>query len=262
MDIVLTILAGATVGLAIGITGVGGGSLMTPILLLFGFPLHVAVGTDLLYAAVTKSGGAVLHARQQSIEWPLVLLLAAGSVPAALLTILALNLLFDSPDQYSQLITTTLGIMLIATAVILAFRVAFLRNRPIASTSNEWAGQSRRSSNVITFFMGIGLGITVTLSSVGAAAVATAVLLLLYPRLSALHIVGTNMVHAVPLTLVAGLGHLYLGNVDLFLLFCLLTGSLPAIYVGTKFAALMPDNILQPTLAAVLLAVGVRYTFF
>jgi uncharacterized membrane protein YfcA len=262
VDIVLTIFAGATVGLAIGITGVGGGSLMTPILLLFGFPLHVAVGTDLLYAAVTKSGGAVLHARQQSIEWPLVFLLAAGSVPAAFLTILALNLLFDSPDQYRQLITTTLGVMLIVTAVILAFRAAFLRNRPNASTSSEWGDQSNRSSNVLTFLMGIGLGVTVTLSSVGAAAVATAVLLLLYPRLSALHIVGTNMVHAVPLTLVAGLGHLYLGNVDLFLLFCLLTGSLPAIYVGTKIGAFMPDNILQPTLAVVLLAVGVRYTFF
>jgi uncharacterized membrane protein YfcA len=262
VDIVLTIFAGAFVGLAIGITGVGGGSLMTPILLLFGVPLHVAVGTDLLYAAVTKSGGAVLHARQRSIEWPLVLLLTAGSVPAALLTILALNLLFDSPDQYSPLITTALGIMLMATAAILAFRASFVRNQPVASTSGEWSDHSKPGSKILTFLMGIGLGVTVTLSSVGAAAVATAVLLLLYPRLSALQIVGTNMVHAVPLTLVAGLGHFYLGNVDLFLLLCLLIGSMPAIYVGTRIAAFMPDNILQPTLAVVLLVVGVRYTFF
>lgn len=262
MDIVLTIFAGASVGLAIGITGVGGGSLMTPILLLFGFPLHIAVGTDLLYAAVTKSGGAVLHARQQSIEWRLVLLLAAGSVPAALLTILALGLLFDSPEQYRQLITTTLGIMLIVTATILAFRVSFLRNRPVTTTCSDLKVQSNPTSDVLTFLMGIGLGVTVTLSSVGAAAIATAVLLLLYPRLSALQIVGTNMVHAVPLTLVAGLGHFYLGNVDLFLLLCLLVGSLPAIYVGTKVAVFMPDKILQPMLAVVLLAVGIRYTFF
>ena len=261
MDIVLTIFAGATVGLAIGITGVGGGSLMTPILLLFGFPLHIAVGTDLLYAAVTKAGGSVVHARQQSIDWKLVFILASGSVPASLLTILALNYLFSSADEYSQIITSTLGIMLIITALILAFRAPLIKRRPpiSAAVTNQ---APNRKNDIMTFLMGVGLGVTVTLSSVGAAAIATAALLLLYPRMSALHVIGTNMVHAVPLTLVAGLGHFYLGNVDLFLLFCLLVGSLPAIFIGTKLAAYIPDKLLQPVLALVLFGVGVRYTFF
>ncbi len=262
MDIVLTILAGATVGLAIGITGVGGGSLMTPILLLFGFPLNIAVGTDLLYAALTKSGGALLHARQNSVDWHIVYLLAAGSIPASLLTVLGLNMLFDSPGQYQQLITTTLGTMLIVTALILAFQMSFVRNRFARTTNVEDAQKPGHHRSLLTLLLGVGLGITVTLSSVGAAAVATAVLLLIYPRLSALEVIGTNMVHAVPLTLVAGLGHFYLGNVDLFLLSCLLVGSLPAIYIGTKIATYMPDRILHPTLAIVLFVIGVRYTFF
>ena len=260
MDLFIYIFAGASVGLAIGITGVGGGSLMTPLLLLFGFPLHIAVGTDLMYAAFTKAGGAVIHSKQQSVEWQLVKLLALGSLPAALCTIVLLDTLFVSPDQYGPLITTALGFMLILTSAAL---VARKRINSIASREGaalqRWV---RRHGATITFVMGIFLGILVTLSSVGAAAIATAILAIVYPHLTALKILATNIAHAVPLTLVAGLGHIYLGNVDYLLLLALLAGSLPAIYFGTRAVGVMPDRILRPILASALLTVGIKFAFF
>ncbi len=260
MDLFLYIFAGAGVGLAIGITGVGGGSLMTPLLLLFGFPLHIAVGTDLMYATVTKAGGAILHNRRQSVEWQLVSLLAMGSLPAAVCTILLLDALFDSPDQYGPLITTALGFMLILTSAALIGR-----KRISAIGSDESATLSRwitRHGSPMTFAMGILLGILVTLSSVGAAAIATAILAIVYPHLTALKIVATNIAHAVPLTLVAGLGHIYLGNIDYLLLLALLAGSLPSIYLGTRVAVAMPDKILHPIIACALFIVGIKFAFF
>lgn len=256
MEFVLYIMAGAAVGLAVGITGVGGGSLMTPLLLAFGFPLHIAVGTDLMYATITKAGGVHSYSRQRNIRWDLVGLLAAGSLPMAALTILALKYLFDQPTDYAPVITTALGLMLILTSLVLFF----------SAKLREAAHGIRRIGAghvpMITVFMGAGLGVFVTLSSVGAGAIGTAILMVLYPRLTGVHIVGTDLGHAVPLTLVAGLGHLYLGNVDFVLLGSLLIGSLPAIHFGSHMARYIPDRILRSVLAVTLLGVGLKYAFF
>lgn len=233
---------------------------MTPLLLLFGFPLHIAVGTDLMYATLTKAGGAIIHNRRGSVQWQIVLLLSLGSLPAAVVTILLLDTLFDSPAQYGSLITTAVGFMLMLTSIVLIFRkrIYALGDRQ-GATRQRWI---QNHSSHITLVMGFFLGVLVTLSSVGAAAIATAVLAVVYPRMTALKIVATNICHAVPLTLVAGLGHVYLGNVDYFLLLALLAGSLPAIHFGTRIAIFLPDKVLQPILASTLLMIGIKFTFF
>jgi len=261
MDILFYIIAGAAVGFAVGLTGVGGGSLMTPILLLFGFPPQIAVGTDLLYASITKSGGVFLHKRQGTIRWKIVITLFCGSIPASLVTVYFLNSIFTDSAQYGEILTTSLGFMLILTALVLLFK-SQLVNRSKAKDDSEALKTVQKHATAITWVMGVALGVLVTLSSVGAGAFGAAVLLIIYPRMSAISIIGTDLAHAVPLTLVAGLGHLYLGNVDFYLLGSLLIGSLPAIYVGTKLGTRMPENLMQPILASTLLALGVKYAFF
>lgn len=260
MDIILYILAGASVGLAVGITGVGGGSLMTPLLLLFGFPAHIAIGTDLMYAAVTKGGGVVLHKKNNTIRLRIVGLLAAGSIPASLITIYILKNHFTSPEYYTRILTNSLGVMLIITALVVMFKQKLQENAE--KQPGRWQVWATRHAAPMTVMMGIVLGCFVTLSSVGAGAFGAAILLLLYPLLPSIHVIGTDIAHAVPLTLIAGIGHIYLGNVDFALLGCLLIGSLPAIYIGTKLGAKLPENIIRPLLAAVLLVLGVKYAFF
>jgi len=261
LDFLLYILSGAFVGLVVGLTGVGGGSLMTPLLILFGIPYNVAIGTDLLYAAVTKSSGVLAHGRQNSVQWRLVGYLAAGSIPASIITVILLDQVFPNADEYKEILTTSLGIMLIFTAVVILFK-RFLRDssdRPHGPIGSFFQVNATK----VTFIAGIFLGVFVTLSSVGAGAFCAALLMTLYPRLPALHIVGTDIAHAVPLTLIAGLSHLFLlGNVDLVLLVSLLIGSLPAIHVGTKLAAKIPSQVLQPILAFLLLGIGLKFTMF
>ncbi|MCL6414599.1 sulfite exporter TauE/SafE family protein [Aestuariirhabdus sp. Z084] len=259
MDILAYILAGAAVGLAVGITGVGGGSLMTPLLLLFGFPPHIAIGTDLMYASLTKASGVAMHQRRGNIDWSKVLLLASGSIPAAAITVFVLFVFFPDSSSYGHVLTSSLGVMLILTAIVLLFKKQLLK---FHENSEGEAGFLQRHSKFMTWTMGLFLGTFVTLSSVGAGAFGTAVLMVLYPALASVRIVGTDLAHAVPLTLVAGLGHLLLGNVDFYLLGCLLTGSLPAIYVGTRLGSRLPDKVLHPILASTLLALGLKYAFF
>lgn len=256
MDFLGYILAGAIVGLAVGMTGVGGGSLMTPLLLAFGFPLHIAVGTDLLFAAITKSGGAFVHTVQKTVRWNLVLLLAMGSIPGVALTILFLRYVFESPEQYAGIITTTLGITLILTSAAIIFRGR------LAEAAAGTAKPSGSSLLRMTPILGLVLGILVTLSSVGAGAIATAMLMIIYPRLKGINIVGTDIAHAVPLTLFAGLGHLYLGNVDFLLLLALLIGSLPAVSIGSRIGKHIPDRFMRPLLATMLCGVGIKFAFF
>jgi len=255
MDLILFILAGAGVGLAIGITGVGGGSLMTPLLILFGIPYHVAIGTDLLYAAFTKMGGALSHHRQRNIDWVLVRRLAAGSIPAAIATTFLLNFVFKSVSNYGPILTSSLGVMLILTSAVLLFkrRIETIKQADPVGSHAGW----------ITVVSGVVLGVLVTLSSVGAGAFCAALLLVLYPHLPAMRVVGTDIAHAVPLTLVAGLGHwLFLGNVDWSLLACLLLGSLPAVHLGAKLGSRIPQRVLQPALATLLMGLGVKFAFF
>ncbi|WP_439135295.1 sulfite exporter TauE/SafE family protein [Pseudomaricurvus sp.] len=258
MEILLYIFAGAAVGLAVGVTGVGGGSLMTPLLILFGFPYNVAIGTDLLYASITKAGGVISHQREKNIDWSIVMALGAGSLPAAIVTTLLLRTVFGHADQYKDLLTTSLGIMLLITSLVLLFKSRIKSKEPSAPA--KWL---QRHAKPVTVIMGVFLGVFVTLSSVGAGAIGTAILMVLYPMLKAREIVGTDIAHAVPLTLIAGLGHLiFLGNVDFVLLACLLMGSLPAVSLGTKVGARLPNHVLQPILAIILMGLGIKFAVF
>ncbi len=227
---------------------------MTPLLLLFGFPTHIAIGTDLLYAALTKVSGVWVHHQQKSVNWQLVKLLCLGSIPATLATVFLLKYLFTGSDHYSPILTTCLGFMLTLTALVLIFsnKLSKLQfyNRKILSGNRL---------KYFTVLMGMVLGVLVTLSSVGAGALGTAILLLIYPTLVPVRVVGTELAHAVPLTLVAGLGHTLLGNVDFNLLGSLMIGSVPAIYFGTKIGKYLPEKVMRMILAIILLVLGIHY---
>ena len=257
MDILLYIVAGAAVGFIVGITGIGGGALMTPLLLLFGFPPNIAVGTDLMYASITKASGVYSHHKQKHVEWKLVKLLALGSIPAALITGYSLQNLFADSEGYEALIKNSLGFMLLLTAFVVIFRKQIQR-----FTIRSQSASNEKLRDFLTVAMGIVLGVLVTLTSVGAGAIGTAVLMLLYPALRSSHIVGTDIAHAVPLTAAAGLVHMSLGNVDFGLLFALLVGSIPAIQLGSKVSHHLPDGVLKPLLASILFFLGAKYAFF
>ncbi|MDO7635711.1 MAG: sulfite exporter TauE/SafE family protein [Porticoccaceae bacterium] len=258
MEILFLVLTGGLIGLIVGITGVGGGALMTPALLLFGFPAHIAIGTDLWFAALTKTGGLVSHHRQGHVNWTIVRNLALGSLPAAIVTGIFLSSWTDSPENYAPLLKSALGFMLILTSIALLFRtrISALYSRR-QNTAADAAGGSWRLIGV-----GIVLGIFVTLSSVGAGAIGTAVLMIMFPYLAPKNIVGTDIAHAVPLTFIAGLVHLRLGNVDFVLLACLLAGSLPAIYLGSALSSRIPSKLMHPILASLLMLLGLKYALF
>lgn len=262
LDLLQYIAAGAGVGLLVGLTGVGGGSLMTPLLILFGVDYKIAIGTDLLYAAMTKVGGVYAHSKQGTIRWRIVLWLGAGSIPAALATAYALSHVAEGGYDYSGVLTTALGFMLIVTSLVIFFRKR-LQHQSHESSKKTASNSNNNKVKFITIFTGLMLGICVTLSSVGAGAFGAAALMMLFPRLSAINIVGTDLAHAVPLTLIAGMGHLLLlGNVDFSLLFALLVGSLPAVQLGTRIGARMPNHVLQPILATILLGLGFKFLLF
>jgi len=229
---------------------------MTPLLLAFGFPLHIAVGTDLLYAAITKTGGAITHAVHKNVRWDLVFLLALGSLPASATAIYILANWFETPENYTIVISTVLGLTLILTSFAIIFR----------SSITDWVSRrlniNEKHIRWATPIMGALLGFIVTFSSVGAGAIATALLMIFYPLLRGIKVVGTDIAHAVPLTLFAGLGHLYLGNVDFMLLAALLLGSLPAVHLGARLGQHIPDRLLRPILASMLLSVGIKVAFF
>ncbi len=246
-------LSGLIVGLLVGLTGVGGGSLMTPILvLLFGFKPATAVGTDLLYAAITKSGGSWVHHRHGNIDWRITGRLALGSVPAAALSLFVLAHLGLENHNTARLISGALGVALLLTAGSLLFRQRLLTfaRRYIGQALNE------QQTALLTILVGAIVGTLVAWTSVGAGALGVTALAFLYPRLAARRIVGSDIAHAVPLTLVAGMGHWYLGSVDVPLLLNLLLGSLPGIALGSHFAARVPERRLRSLLAAVLILVG------
>lgn len=248
--------AGLVVGFIVGITGVGGGSLMTPILVL-GFGIHptIAVGTDLLYASITKAGGSIAHARQGTVDWSVAGWLAAGSLPSALATTFLLRRLERFGYDLSGLINTTLGAALVLTALALLVGEWLKRSRGGKSARGALQGRGRAAATVA---VGVVLGALVTISSVGAGALGAAALLFLYRDMPTVRIAGTDIVHAVPLTAVAGLGHASLGHIDYALLASLLMGSLPGIYFGSRIAAGIPERWLRPALATLLILVGGR----
>ena len=250
-------LSGFAVGALVGLTGVGGGSLMTPLLvLLFGIHPATAVGTDLLYAGITKSSGSLVHGFNRTVDWRIAGTLAAGSVPATIVTLLLLAHIGKGSASANGLITTTLGIALIMTAIAILFR-RWLLSYLARYTDNL----SLRQTRGLTVFLGVVLGVLVSISSVGAGAIGVTVLILLYPRMPVVRIVGSDIAHAVPLTLIAGTGHWYMGSVDWALLVSLLIGSLPGIAIASYFAARVPDRMLRPVLASTLALVGAKLSF-
>ncbi|MFT7559071.1 MAG: putative membrane protein YfcA [Flavobacteriales bacterium] len=257
-DLLFYIVCGAGVGLAVGLTGVGGGSLMTPLLIMYGIPTKIAIGTDLLYAAITKSGAVLAHQKQKTIRWDLVALLAAGSIPASIATTLIFRMHVGDGFDYTTSLQKSLGVMLVLTSFVVFFKSRIKGDASVENTHNGWV---RRYSKPITFITGLALGVVVTLSSVGAGAFCAALLLTLYPHLPAMRVVGTDIAHAVPLTLVAGMGHLWNDNIDWTLLAGLLIGSLPAVHFGAKAAVKMPNTVLQPILATLLLVIGLKFAF-
>lgn len=256
------IMAGALVGFCVGLTGVGGGSLMTPLLTMMGVPLHTAIGTDLLYASITKSGGTTVHIIKRNINWPVVLWLSAGSIPAALLTLWALKTFFGDANAYKHILTSALGFMLLLTSCSLIFRKQLQKLHDASPLQNHLRQFIDRHTTACTIIMGLTLGTLVTLSSVGAGAFGAVVLLTLYPRLTTIQIIGTDVAHAVVLTLIAGLGHLQMGNVDSKLLMYLLIGSLPTIVIGTLLSSRMPDAVIRPILGVTLALLSIKFMFF
>jgi uncharacterized membrane protein YfcA len=255
MDLVST-ASGFLVGLLVGATGVGGGSLMTPLLvLLMGVAPATAVGTDLLYASITKMGGAWAHGRRKNIDWRICGLLAAGSLPAAGLMLLVLHSLSVDPDEYARLLKQCLGAALVISAIALLLKDR-LHAWALGRAAKRAASPDR--SPLATVITGAVVGALVTATSVGAGALGVAALLFVYPGLAAVRIVGTDIAHAVPLTLVAGLGHASLGGVDFALLGNLLIGSLPGVYVGSQLSRTLPERWLRVALAAVLILVASR----
>jgi hypothetical protein len=253
------IIAGLTVGFIVGLTGVGGGSLMTPILLWFGIPPTTAVGTDLLYAAFTKMGGVYVHHKKANINWAITAWLSIGSIPAALLTLWILHSIKTDISAINSIIKYSLGWALLFTSVAILFK------KKLLVFSQKHAGDKfhseSKTQNVLTVAIGILLGATVTLTSIGAGALGTVTLFFLYPILATPRLVGTEIAHAVPLTLVAGLGHASLGNLDLGLLGQLLMGSLPGIYIGSMLSGKVPDLLLRNAIAMMLFFVGYNLIF-
>jgi uncharacterized protein len=247
-------LSGLFVGMLVGMTGVGGGSLMTPLLiLLFGVHPETAVGTDLLYASATKGVGTTVHSFARSVDWRVVGRLALGSIPATVVTIFGLSLLGPASPQTSALITGVLGAALALTAFALLFRNAIVRF--YSTRYGEMNEQRTTSATIVT---GLVLGTLVSISSVGAGALGVTALILLYPKLPMVRIVGSDIAHAVPLTLVSGLGHWLLGGLDVFLLVSLLVGSIPGIVIGSYVATRVSEDLLRIVLAVVLAVVATR----
>ncbi len=250
------IIAGFVVGLLVGLTGVGGGSLMTPILVLF---FHIkpafAVGTDLLYAAITKSVGIFAHGKLGNIDWKIVKLLAYGSVPASIFTTLYLRQMDIASDNAVSTIKFWLGVALLVTSLSVIFRTQ------LAKFSKRDHLINARFTPYLTVFLGLTLGFLVTLTSVGAGALGVTALLIIYPNRLITTIIGSDIAHAVPLTLVAGLGHASLGTVDYGLLGTLLIGSIPGIWLGSHLSSRVAEHWVRIALAAILIFVGLKLIF-
>ena len=259
MDVFAIIFAGFVVGFIVGLTGVGGGSLMTP-LLIFGFGIkpYLAIGTDLLFAAFTKLGGSVQLARSRLIDWSVVIRLACGSVPAVLLTLQAVKALGPASPEVQKLMTTTLGLALLLTAFATLYKALFGKQSPAALNAHNRDAAIRPIHPALPVVFGAIIGVLVTLTSVGAGAIGVLVLMLLYPLLPLPRIIAADIAHAVPLTLVAGLGHASLGSVDWLLLAKLLAGSLPGIWLGSQLMHKTPERAIRSLLSALLAYAGAK----
>ena len=257
------LFAGFAVGLIVGLTGVGGGSLMTPILIFFfGVKPYMAVGTDLLFAAFTKLGGTVSLARQRLVPWRVVGQLSAGSLPAAMITLAVLHQLGPASASVQSLMTSTLGFALLLTAAAMLYKAARGKQLPRTLADNQLEAASRARHWCLPVAFGALIGTLVTITSVGAGAIGVSVLLLLFPLLPLPRIVAADIAYAVPLTLVAGIGHASLGSVDWPLLGQLLAGSLPGIWLGTRLMRHTPERLVRSALSVLLAYAGFKLIAF
>ena len=253
------VFAGFVVGLVVGLTGVGGGSLMTPLLIfVFGVKPHLAIGTDLLFAAFTKLGGTVSLARAKVVDWKVVGEMALGSIPAALVTLYFLQKLGPANPATQSIMTTTLGLALLLTATATLYKAVLGKSAPTQIAPEQLAQATRPHHWALPIAFGAVIGALVTLTSVGAGAIGVIVLMLLYPTLPLPRIVAADIAHAVPLTLVAGLGHASIGSVDWLLLIKLLAGSLLGIWIGAQIMRKTPDRVIRSLLSVLLAYAGVK----
>jgi uncharacterized membrane protein YfcA len=252
------VVSGFAVGLLVGLTGVGGGSLMTPLLtLMFGVPPTVAVGTDLAFASITKTAGTFAHRLRNTVRWSVVKHLCYGALPAAVLATLALKYFGALDKHIGQIIRYAIAFSVMLTVIALIFR-GKMQAWMIKHPEKQLQGPRLTAATVIA---GAALGTLVTISSIGAGAVGATILVLLYPRLSPAEIAGTDIAYAVPLTAIAAFGHWWLGSINWGLLVMLLIGSLPGITIGSLVAKAVPEKILRGLLAVTLAAVATKLVF-
>ncbi len=248
-------VAGFLVGVLVGFTGVGGGALMTPLLVfVFGIAPQTAIGTDLLFAAITKGFGGWVHGTRGSIDWLVLRRLCLGSLPAALMTLLLIR--YFPPDKgLKALLLPALGVALAVTSVAMLFQPQLHRlGQKLRTTAPD---RFKGAQPGLTVAAGVVLGFLVTLTSVGAGALGVVMLVYLYPyRLTPPKLVGTDIAHAIPLTLVGGLGHMSLGNVDFGLLGSLLLGSIPGIILGSRLSIKVNSVYVRNAIAVMLALVG------
>jgi len=249
------ILSGFAVGLLVGMTGVGGGSLMTPLLtLLFGVNPSVAVGTDLAFASLTKSAGTITHRARGTVQWYIVRRLCMGALPAALVATLALQYFGPLDAAIGQVIRYSIAVSVLLTVVAILLRgkmLAWVNAKP----GRQLHGRSLAAATIVS---GAVLGILVTISSIGAGAIGATLLVMLYPKLTPAEVAGTDIAYAVPLTAIAAVGHWWLGSINWFLLLTLLVGSLPGITLGSWAARAVPEKLLRGLLAVTLTGVAVK----
>ena len=249
----LAVISGFGVGAIVGMTGVGGGSLMTPLLIsVFKLNPAVAIGTDLWFAAITKTSGSIAHHRHGQVDYRITGLMLLGSIPAAIATI-ALMHFTGVTKGWASALTFSLGIALLLTAVTVAYKQAW---HSVALRLQRWLPEHRKPA--LTVLAGLILGVLVSLSSIGAGAIGATLILFLYPQLETRRLVGTDIAHAVPLTLVAGVGHATLGHVDWGLLAALLIGSIPGIWLGAQLTRKMPDRLVRALLCVSLVTAGLK----
>jgi uncharacterized protein len=248
------VAGGCLIGFLIGMTGVGAGSLTTPMLITgFGLPPPVAVGTDLLFASITKTTAAWRHQRLANIDWSILRWLAAGSLPGAAAVLAWLYIVKPETQTLLPIIRRALAYALFASAGANALYPWLVRHDILTAFDLRNSGHGKTA----TVALGAILGCLVALTSVGAGAIGVVVLTMLYPALVARRLVGTDIVHAIPLTFMAGLGHLGMGFVDFKALALLLLGSIPGIAVGSRITGIVPDWLLRMALAIVLVNAGV-----
>ncbi len=249
------VVAGFAVGLLVGMTGVGGGSLMTPLLtLLFGVNPAVAVGTDLAFASITKGVGTITHRLNGTVQWHIVRRLCMGALPAALVATLALSHFGALDQKIGQLIRYSIAGSVLLTVVALIFRTRMLA-WVHASPNRQLQGRTLATATIVS---GVVLGTLVTISSIGAGAIGATLLVMLYPRLTPAEVAGTDIAYAVPLTAIAALGHWWLGSIDWMLLLTLLVGSVPGITLGSMAAKVVPEKLLRVVLALTLTTVAYK----